>query len=136
MASKSIFSVSSSKKFITYVLVFLRYDPNENLIPPVETSTGKYSVRTYLGRNANTALKINSPSLDAAGFYTVKVYTPDHVKEEKFQLTVKAKSKVQVGRNTFFVQVDQIMYDPFCRRLWFSRCLTMSVFTLTVTSIH
>ena len=93
--------MSLSKKFLTYWC--FRYDPNGNLIPPVDTSTGKYSVRTYLGRNANTALKINSPSLDTAGLYTVKVYTPDHAKEEKFQLTVKAKSKVQVGRNTFFL---------------------------------
>ena len=66
------------------------------MIPPVETSTGKYSVRTYLGRNANTAFKINRPSLDVAGVYTVKVYTPDHVKEEKFQLTVKSKPEVEV----------------------------------------
>ena len=57
---------------------------------------GKYSVRTHLGRNANTALKINRPTLDVAGVYTVKVTTPKHTKEESFHLTVKAKPKVQV----------------------------------------
>ena len=76
-----------------------RFDPHGNLIPPVDSNIGKYSVRTHLGRNANTALKINRPSLEVAGTYRVKVFTQDHAKEEKFSLIVRSKPKVQVRKS-------------------------------------
>ena len=69
------------------------------MIPPVDSNGGKYSVRTHLGRNANTALKINRPSLEVAGTYRVKVFTQDHAKEEKFSLIVRSKPKVQVRKS-------------------------------------
>ena len=93
-----------------------RFDPHGNLIPPVDSNVGKYSVRTHLGRNANTALKINRPSLEVAGTYRVKVFTQDHAKEEKFSLIVRSKPKVQV-RNSESLRTFHVFWFGHIRFL-------------------
>lgn len=73
------------------------YGPDGERIYENAPRGGDFTVKTFLGRNARTLLRVNKLNLSKAGSYMVKVFNANDSKTENFSLTVRAAPQVEAS---------------------------------------